>query len=287
MNKTKHKTTNDFTLRPIHFVGIILLLLIFSTIIVGLDKTKNSKEAHKNSENTKSYAQKTLNTPNAPNTPTQELKRLVSPEGEALLMRIKTPDRKFKKVGEYKVILRCASQTEALEKFTAQVKDILDTYHKEKEKELGMPLPKAEMPWKKTQLDVAKTENQLSTNSFKDNLENHYLDITFREKESYKSSEGKTVRTSVEVFDSNAEIYQGWVHRGATIKVSCDVVPYYNPQRGVGVTLRLKAIQFIRGTPPPKTNAENFGFEGITVEENWTDPKERVNKNSKEAPYPQ
>jgi len=242
-NKNRKGSGSKFHLRPIHFVLLFLGLLILSTFIVQIDKDKrwNKKE----------------------NKSPISLKRLTSPPGEAVLVNIRFPDTKFKKEGEYKLIVRCKNDEETQE-FINKIKTILKDYKILKEKELGKDLPEAGYPWE----EVKVGENNSISN----------IEFTFREDGSYRSK-GKVVKTSIAVFDGKGEPYEGWVHKGATVSASADIVPYYNSKRGVGVTLRLKAVQFLKGSPPGKNYLKQYGFD--LVEEDWgTSTNSNTNSNT-------
>jgi hypothetical protein len=218
-------------IKPIHFVITALLLFIFSTIVVEFDGSK--KPSKTNIKNPLS------------------LQRLVSPKGEAILVNIKIPDKTFKKEGEFKVILK-TDNNEDTEDYISKIKEILIKYKKVKEKELSKKdLNLAPWPWREV------TENG-----------QNFVHFTFREVGSF-TSKGKKVLTQISTSDEDGNPYKGWVGRGAYLKVSADIVPYYNKERGVGVSLRLKAIQFLGWKPKNGKPTNPIGF--TVVEEVWTD----------------
>ncbi len=300
---------------PTYFIIGALILLLGSLLITRIPPQKDQREENKDKI---------------------KIKRLISPEGTATLVRIKTLDKAFKEEGEYKVVLHCKPSTETKEYMDAIEKEILE-YKEKKEKELGEELPLAGFPWeiiKKSQEEqIAKIDDffpkeetnqkkeeikQDSTTDHKPSemgiaqkeekvtptgtleeikeveatpspiqtpkkdtepttkIDDQVIEFKFRETGSFKSK-GKVVRTRIMVFDKEGKEIKGIVPSGSKMKVAADIVPYYNPERGIGVTLRLKAIQVSDLAETTRTSiAEEFGFSVEQWGENTKEKKEIV-----------
>jgi hypothetical protein len=242
-------------------------------IVVGLDKKHDNKEKKLKAKETPTQKEVL---PSLENEEKIELQRVVSPPGNPTLIQIRTPDRTFKKEGEYKIILRCKNNDETKD-FIKKIEETLTDYKAKKETSLGKEVKLGKYPWreiiktntisKPTKVD---TGMEMSVNSRVEDGETEgdkesFVDFTFREAGSFVSDGEKNI-VEIPVFDSEGNKFTGWISRDEVIRVSADVVPYAHEKAGVGITLRLKAVQIEKtDSEKDKKELQEFGF----VEESW------------------
>jgi hypothetical protein len=194
----------------------------------------------------------------------QKRDQLTSPKGVAKWITINTPDTKFKDEGEYRVQLLLkgkdaddlkAKIDEAIRQSISDAKANKDNA-KHKSIKASQYTPYGE--------DIDKEGNKTGFTSFK-----------FTAKASGVSKKTKKEWTfKPRVFDAKGnpmDISKTQVWGGSTVKVAFEIVPYgvrqYSPTMGVGVSLKLAAVQIIDLKTGTGKDAKAFGFgeeEGYT-----------------------
>lgn len=156
--------------------------------------------------------------------------RITSPKGSAVYPWLNEPDRRFDQTGVYSVSLRVKADDKDVVTFVDMIKKIADEMYAQVIKETKKKAKKADLPIKDV-IDV-------------DGNETGEIDIKFK----LKSQGGQGEKTWVQrpaLFDSKGKPMNDKVGGGSTIKVGCEAVPFFSPTVGVGVTLRLKAVQIL------------------------------------------
>lgn len=168
--------------------------------------------------------------------------RLTSPKGVAVYPKVNRPDTKFSEDGVYSTKL-LVSKDDALP-FVQQVKQVLKEYYEETCKaQKKAKLKLADTPWKESE-----------------NGEN--LEINFKLPAKVKTKSGEVIELRPALFDSKGHPTNELVGGGSIIKVGCEASPWFVPALGVGITLRLRAVQVLElKAPSAGGNAfEAFGF---------------------------
>jgi hypothetical protein len=254
---------NKKTLYYIMAMGVLLLLAALVTSIpknIGKDTIKTDQN---NPENQSGYAPKP--------------KRIVSPIGIARFIRIESLDDKYRKEGEYTLLLELNNDEES-KKYLEEISSEIETFKLSEEKRLGRELRSAKLPWRIVGVENLDGEQkrQDDTTTLNDEV---YL-VKYREQGSF-IHKGKKIYTTVHKFDDKGMPLSAKISPNSQVKVSADVI-LYNNVYGVGASLRLKAVQLIeQGEEPKETIPEDFGF----IEENWgPNPKGEVEnkENTKE-----
>ena len=187
----------------------------------------------------------------------KKAERFVSPKGAAAYPYLTKPDTKFNPEGEYKVSLIVAGDD------SSKIIALLTEKHKAavaqvKKENAGKRVKEGELPF---------IENDDGTVTFK-----------FKLKAKVIPKNGSPFEQKPALFDAKGKPLTGEpkVGGGSTIKVSYEVVPYYTTIAGVGVSLRLKAVQIIELKEySGGGNAESYGFceeDGFEAGEDDTPP---------------
>lgn len=171
----------------------------------------------------------------------KKLVSIVSPKGLASYPFLNKPSTKFKAEGEYSVKLIVPKEDG--EKFIAQVKAVLKDAYKEqcallKKDKLKM----ADFPWK---------ENN-----------DGKIEIKFAQAASFKSKKDGTVfERNIALFDTKGNPVTDLIGSNSVLRCAADIYCWYSPALGMGVSLRIKAVQVIDLVAPSRTmSADAFGF---------------------------
>ena len=185
--------------------------------------------------------------------------RTTSPKGKAMYPYLSSPDTKFDSDGVYRLNLIVSGKEgeSFIESLTEK-----HTYHYDQycEKE-GSGLKKANMPFKNV-VD-------------EDGMETGEYEVRFKMKAIGKSKD-RTWEQRPIVYDSkatpiSADALKGMnIGNGSECKVAFEVIPYYTGMAGMGISLRLRAVQIIDLVEytPQDDFAEEDGF---VVEAETTD----------------
>jgi hypothetical protein len=176
--------------------------------------------------------------------------------GIAIYPHLTKPDTEYNKDGEYKVSLslsekEAAPLMKAIESEKAKAMDMIPD---------GKPQKEAPMPFFN---EVDKEKQETGRVVFK-----------FKMKAKVKNKQGETVELKPRLFDSQGTMFHPEsVWGGSQIRVSSEIVPYYVPALGAGVSLRMKAVQIIDLKTGNGADASAYGFsatDGFTAPEEAT-----------------
>jgi len=175
--------------------------------------------------------------------------QLTTPKTTFIFPALDAPDTKFKAEGEYKVKVRL-DQDEA-EPILRTIKQIHQNNVQDvrKQKGKGKKVKEADMPYTEVEDDDGNLTGEVEFN-FKLPAQ-----VTRRK-------DGKVINLSPKVFDAKKNIMEPvpQIWNGSVGKVAFKVRPYEAPI-GVGVSLRLQAVQVIEVQGPNGGNADSFGFD--------------------------
>lgn len=170
----------------------------------------------------------------------KKLVSIVSPKGLASYPFLNKPSTKFKPEGEYSVKLILNSEDGA--KFVDQVKAVLRDAYKEqcaliKKDKLKM----ADFPWKE--------------------VEDGKIEVKFSQTASFKSKAGEVYERKIALFDTKGNPVSETIGSSSVLRCAADIYPWYTPVLGMGVSLRLKAVQVVDLVAPSRIlSADAYGF---------------------------
>ena len=170
----------------------------------------------------------------------KKLVSIVSPKGLASYPFLNKPSTKFKEEGEYSVKLILSQEDGA--KFIDQVKAVLRDAYKEqcaliKKEKLKM----ADFPWKET--------------------EDGKIEVKFSQTASFKSKAGEVYERKIALFDTKGNPVGDTIGSSSVLRCAADIYPWYTPVLGMGVSLRLKAVQVVELVAPSMNlSATAYGF---------------------------
>ena len=186
---------------------------------------------------------------------------ITTPRGVARFPWLVEPNTRFNEDGVFQCDL-IVSDKDGKE-FAKTLKKLMKTYHDEELRKSG-----------KSKIRIA----DLPCRPFEDESgeydDNNYF-IRAKQDAQYTSKAGKTVKNKVVQFDSKNNVINEQVGSGSVLKMA--VVPYFwnVPSKGIGITLRLQAVQVLElqtyNSPSQKT-ADGFGF--TTEEQGYTSDEE-------------
>ena len=195
-------------------------------------------------------------------------KRMTTPKGRALWAKVNKPDTKFNPEGVYSVDF-IIKQEEADQLVTAIAEAVQEQYQvvaeelKSKGKHADIKKIKyADNPYVEVYDEFGDTTGELK--------------FKFKLKASGKAKDGSTFTQKPMLFDAEGNKIEVEIFNNSIIKVAFEIVPFYTTLIGVGVSLRLKAIQVIELVEKNGNSSAGNAF-GFTKEEGYVAPK---NNNS-------
>ena len=188
--------------------------------------------------------------------------RVTTPKGLAVWPWLNEPDRKFDSDGQYKVNLQL-SQEDAQE-FIDKLEEIHKEHYKNTcESEGKTKLKKAPLPLIEVEDDAGNPTGDVQ--------------VKFKLKAQYEY-DGKKISQRPVLMDAKRQPMTETIGGGSTIRVGCEVYPYYTATIGVGLSLRCKVVQVLELKEFSPDSATGFdfdeedGFEAISANmENTTD----------------
>jgi hypothetical protein len=194
----------------------------------------------------------------------KKLEKFTSPEGVAGFPWLNKPDTKFKPEGEYKTTL-VMDEDEAkpmIERIEALIEAQLVTAQEEV---ASNPKLKASL-LKANKMDK-KTGELVITRPYAEKLDDQgnptgKIEFTFKMKASFKTKKGEVIEQHPQLFDAaGKELNRAKtpVRGGSVLSIAGEYVPYFTTAAGVGVSLRMKAVQILKLVSSGGT-AEGFGF---------------------------
>lgn len=154
--------------------------------------------------------------------------KMTSPKGVAVWPWLNEPDTRWD-TSEYKVSLKVYGKP-AME-FAQQLEEFYKQGYTDFAKELKKPkLKKANMPWS----EVVDDQGNLTGE----------IEFKFKNKSSYEY-EKKTIENRIALIDRAGKIVESRIGSGSEIKIGFEPNVWWVPALGVGMTLRLKAVQVL------------------------------------------
>ena len=155
--------------------------------------------------------------------------KLTTPQGKAAWPHLNKPDTKFDKDGIYSINLRLPR--EDAEGVVNTIKDVLkESVESAKKEQKGKKVKVAPLPIKDVEDEQGNPTGE--------------VEIKFKLR-AVGQSGGDSWEQKPAIFDASGKPMTETVGSGSTVKVGCEVVPYYTSMAGAGVTLRLKAVQVL------------------------------------------
>lgn len=173
-------------------------------------------------------------------------KNITTPKGTARYPKLDKPDTKFKPEGEYTcdLILSAEEAQPLIDQVTKLREDFYrETLVKEKKKVL-----------KKADLTFFKAETDDEGN------ETGRVILKFKAKAAYKRDEKLIPVGPIPRFDAKGRPTKADVWSGSQIKVAFEPNCWFTPALGVGISLRLKAVQVIELVTAGARDAKGYGF---------------------------
>lgn len=172
--------------------------------------------------------------------------KLYTPKGVAIFPWITRPDTKFNPDGDYRVTLRIPR--EEAQPFIDKLQALYDDFLKTETAKLpkGKKVKQVDLPI----ADVYDDEGN----------ETGEVDIKFKSKASFKDKKGNVIQRSIPLVDSKGNRIESDIalFGGSVIRVCTEPNLYNNPSLGLGMSLRISAVQVIELV---SGGGGNFGFE--------------------------
>lgn len=156
--------------------------------------------------------------------------RLTTPKGTAIYPWLTEPNRKFNPAGDYGVTLRL-SRADAGD-FVDKLNEIFGEHYEATVKEKKKKVKRSDLPIEDVVDDQGNDTGE--------------IDIKFKLKAAYEY-DGKTIQQRPTLIDANRGPLNGdeRIGSGSTIRVGCEVFPYYVPSIGCGISLRCRVVQIL------------------------------------------
>lgn len=188
-------------------------------------------------------------------------KLLTSPRGIASYPHLNKPDTKFDADGVYTIKVVVSKKDE---KAKALIK-LIDT-----EMAAVLKLAKDEAKGPKAVKKVKPCEDKpYSFETDEDDKPTGNVVFTFKMKASGKNRKtGETFNQKPAVFDASAKpLINAKIGGGSEVKVSFEIVPFYQVKIGAGVSLRMSAVQVLKLVEWGTGDGTYYGFENEAPEE--------------------
>ncbi len=178
--------------------------------------------------------------------------RLISPAGSSLWAMVLRPDTKFNPEGVFSIQVvipqeHCGQMLQAIEQETqAKFQEIAE-----------------ELKARGKHADVKKIKlaDKCYTEVFDETGEpTGELKFKFKLNASGKNKAGEVFHQKPVIVDAKGRPCDVEIWNGSTVKVSFEIIPFYTTLIGVGVSLRLKAVQVIKLVSGEKDTGDAFGF---------------------------
>lgn len=160
--------------------------------------------------------------------------------------KLTRPDRKFNAAGEFSIGVRM-SEADAADLIEALSADLEEAYKRFCADEGKKKLKRSEhLPWKIVEDDAGEATG----------------DIMFKGKMTHRvePKNGDPFEQTPSVFDAAGNPMSDTVGGGSIVRMNAEVYAWYTAALGVGISLRLRAVQVIE-LVAPGGNAESYGFE--------------------------
>jgi len=190
---------------------------------------------------------------------------MISSAGEAVYPHLNKPDVRFNEAGEYKVTLK-VSKSNASKMIEAFDNAIEKSISEAKEKNKGKQIKSAPKPY------TDEGENVLFKFKMKATGQNRKTKEAYSQRPALFDAKKNPISPSTSIWG------------GSEMKVAYQLVPYYTPMLGAGVSARLKAVQvlkLVQGKSGADLFATEDGFEvAETTNEVNSEETSEVQENS-------
>lgn len=170
--------------------------------------------------------------------------RMTSPKGTASWPKLNEPDTRFDAKGVYSIQLRLA-QADA-SPLIATLTEQYDQYYAEQVKEAKKKLKKSDFPWKELVNDAGNPTGE--------------IEFRFKMVARIETKDGRTIEQRPVLFDSKMRPMNDRIGGGSIVRVGFEPHLWNVPATGVGLSLRLKAVQVIELRESMGNSAKDFGF---------------------------
>ena len=176
--------------------------------------------------------------------------KVTTDEGVLVFPKINAPDTKFKADGEYqaKIRLDAEASQKLIEKYEAELAKYWEVAKAELEEKLAQAKPGAEKAKAKKALSEMKEADRPFKPAYDDegNATDEY-EFNFKMPAQFKSKkDGSVIKMKPDVFDASGKLLKNppEIWGGTKACVAGELRPF-STQIGVGLSLRLKAVQII------------------------------------------
>jgi len=185
------------------------------------------------------------------------LEKFITPKGTAVYPRLSSPDTKFKPAGEYSAKIRLSSEDAA--PMMAKIDGLIEEAYKAEQDRLvkagkkaaAKTLKYADKPYKEVLDDDGEATGEIEFN--------------IKMKAQYTKKDGTVVKIAPKLFDASTPPkslpLSTAIWGGSTIKVAGEFNPFATAI-GVGMSLRLSAVQVIKLVSGGSSSASDYGFDG-------------------------
>lgn len=173
-------------------------------------------------------------------------KMLTSPKGRAVWPKLNEPDTRFEPDGVYKVSLVVpAAEAKAM---IAELTKEYEAYYAAEVKEAKKKFKKADLPWTEALNDAGEETGD--------------IEFSFKMAAKYTTKDGSVVEQRPVLFDAKTRPMTDRIGGGSLIRVGFTTHLWNVAATGVGLTLRMKAVQVLelKQWSPSARKASDFGF---------------------------
>lgn len=166
---------------------------------------------------------------------------ITTPKGKANYCWLNRPDTTFNPDGTYQTNLILDPKDKKTKALCKQIKEAYE---------------EAKIEFKKKN----KKKKYAALPYFKN--EDGDIEIKFSQKAKIKTKSGDVFEKTVNIYDSKKNPCKANIGQGTIMKVAFEIISYYHPKNGTGVTLRLKAVQIFELVEyTGSQDASDYGFE--------------------------
>lgn len=171
-------------------------------------------------------------------------KRMTSPKGTASWPKLNEPDTKFDAKGVYSVQLRMPEADAAA--MIADLTSQYESYYADQVKEAKKKLKRCDFPWSEVTNDAGNPTGE--------------VEFRFKMVAKIETKDGRSIEQRPILFDAKMRPMNDRVGGGSIIRVGFEPHLWFVPATGVGLSLRLKAVQVLELREGGGRTAADFGF---------------------------
>ena len=171
-------------------------------------------------------------------------KKMTTPRGTAVWPKLNEPDKTFEPKGVFSIEVRLSAEDSA--PMIEELTKILDDYYAEAVKKEKNKLKRSDLPWKAVVNDAGTETGEFS--------------FRFKMTARIDTEDGKTIEQRPVLFDAKMRPMTDRVGGGSIVRVGFEPHAWFVPALGVGMSLRLKAVQVIELRQFAPRTGKDFGF---------------------------